>query len=456
MTDQHRDPLVDALRGSLAQHADQAPDAGAVAERIIRSAGRMHEAPPPRPRRWRALALPVIAAGAVGAVVAGVVAVQDYHPSAHRPPAAASSVAHPSLPSSRTVPVTSSAPPPTRPARPTTLRDVRILDLTFAGPDDGWALASAACLSGSGRCTALLRTTDGTSWRGMPGAAFNVDGVGDCADPCVQHLRFANDRIGYAFGPAALFLTTDGGASWHRQPGGADALETLNGDVIRLVSDHSGCPGPCNLRAETAAIGSSRWSTHRLGRAAVDAASVEFVRSGRFSVVMSSAGQAGALRGVSLYTSADDGRSWTQRPDPCRSVGAAAAGDPASALSLAAGGDGSVSLLCAPAGRSDVAVTVTSTDGGRHYTAGRLHDFGFAGALAAASAEVLVVESDRPVRSTDGGRTWRRGDTRFGGDGSWVFAGFQSTSVGRVVAPGGRTIWTTRDAGAGWSPVTLP
>jgi hypothetical protein len=40
--------------------------------------------------------------------------------------------------------------------------------------------------------------------------------------------------------------------------------------------------------------------------------------------------------------------------------------------------------------------------------------------------------------------------------GSVTFAGFESTTVGRVVSDGGRTIWTTRDGGATWHEVTLP
>ena len=63
----------------------------------------------------------------------------------------------------------------------------------------------------------------------MPGTEFNVPGeTGGCATRCVQHIRFATDQIGYAFGPHALLMTTDGGLDWTPQSGGADALETLN------------------------------------------------------------------------------------------------------------------------------------------------------------------------------------------------------------------------------------
>ena len=49
----------------------------------------------------------------------------------------------------------------------------------------------------------------------------------------MQHIRFANQSIGYAYGPDALYMTTDGGTNWVRQAGmGADALETLSGNVV--------------------------------------------------------------------------------------------------------------------------------------------------------------------------------------------------------------------------------
>ena len=65
----------------------------------------------------------------------------------------------------------------------------------------------------------MFRTTNGKTWTSMPGAAFNVPGVESCADPCVEHIRFANDKVGYAYSSSALFMTLDGGADWVQQPG---------------------------------------------------------------------------------------------------------------------------------------------------------------------------------------------------------------------------------------------
>ena len=87
------------------------------------------------------------------------------------------------------------------------------------------------------------------------GPAFNVADVRGCVDPCVQHRRFANDSIGYAFGQSALFMTTDGGQHWQRQKGmGADALETLSGNVILAHLENASPP-----IVARAPIGSANW-----------------------------------------------------------------------------------------------------------------------------------------------------------------------------------------------------
>jgi photosystem II stability/assembly factor-like uncharacterized protein len=39
--------------------------------------------------------------------------------------------------------------------------------------------------------------------------------------------------------------------------------------------------------------------------------------------------------------------------------------------------------------------------------------------------------------------------------GEVAFVGFESDRVGRVVTGGGRTIWTTRDAGETWTKVNF-
>lgn len=443
----------DRLRETLARHADEAPAGRLLAEQIVRDVpAAQPDAAPRRVRTWRAWTFPLIAAGAVGAVVAAIVGIENYHPSASSP-AGTHSVVNPASTAAHAVHSPSAPATTTAPVDTSTLHNIRVLDLTFVGPDDGWALASADCVRGTGRCTAFLRTTDGRQWRSMPGPAFNVEDVKNCADPCVQNMRFANDSIGYAFGPSALFMTTDGGLHWKRQNGmGADALETLSGNVILArIADQ------INLSIWRAPIGSMGWQRVTMP-GAVYAEEVTLVRTGHDAFVMTSRGPAGSLYEVAIYTSTNDGMTWTKRADPCRSVGAVSAEMPLAASEMTTAADGSLSLLCGTGGGTAVKqVVVTSPNAGVSFAAGppfALGASGMVGELATPTGIVALVNAgDGVYRSTNGGRTWHR-VIRDGTNGGGI-CGFESTKVGRCVSNDRRTIWTTRDAGQTWQSTVL-
>src|SRR4051794_1066930 len=331
MTDDlEREPTAAALRRSLAAHAAEAPKGELLARRIIDSAGAdVPVAGPPSRRGWRSWALPIVAACAVAGVVAALVGIEHVRPTAANQPGSPTpsvlstqqptplpTTSAPESPAPTTVPTRPAPPTPpvwgphqppprrptsapespaptTVPAVPSKLANVRIADLTFVGDDVGWALGSADCVGGRGRCTAVLRTTDGTHWTGMSGAAFNVIDVKGCADPCVTNLRFANGLVGYAFGPSAFYVTTDGGRSWHRRPGGAIQLETLDNNVIRVTGTNGGCPGPCNIRVETAAIGSSSWTPADFIPNQLDVSAVLLSREGHDAYLLLTGNPAG-------------------------------------------------------------------------------------------------------------------------------------------------------------------
>jgi photosystem II stability/assembly factor-like uncharacterized protein len=347
-------------------------------------------------------------------------------------------------------PVVQSAPPSSAAASAsapvrTVVTGFRALDLTFVSADRGWALGSADCLRGSGRCTALFHTTDGRSWTAVPGAAFNVPGVQNCAAPCVEHIRFANDDVGYAFSPDALFMTVDGGAQWTRQSGrGAEALETLNGNVIRVVSDHSGCPGPCDVRVETAAIGAASWHTSATIGAPTFGDGVALARSGAAAYLLAAANPASGDAARALYVSTDNGASWTPHRAPC-------AGSTPYTTGIAAAPGNAVVAMCVPLPLGPRTYLVVSHDSGAHFA--RLPGSAlraYATPLAGDPASTLVVGgAGGAYRYTAAGSQF----ARVAGIGGPVsFVGFESTVVGRVVSDGGRTIWTTHDAGATWQP----
>jgi photosystem II stability/assembly factor-like uncharacterized protein len=374
------------------------------------------------------------------------------------PPSSAPASTASSTPSSSAPPApsTSSATVPPAP-RSGPLNGLQIADLTFVGTE-GWALGTVGCTSGSGRCTAIAHSTDnGRSWHSIvpPKVNVSVAGLdeGPCADPCVQHIRFATSRVGYLFagGGRTLLMTTDRGRTWHRQPGGADALESLAGDVIR-VDDRGGCPPGCRYRPEVAGIGSAAWQPVSLpGPAGGTTTGVTVGRTGSRSYLIvygHTAGGGSDARSI-LWTSADGGRRWTRRGEPCPQ-----GGREVDSTALTTAPDGSVTVLCVVRGPGYRPFTATSTDGGAHFVAGSRTALGAApvGALAAAARNRVFVSSDDTYLSTDGGRHFRRLSANGGSSpGALGWLGFASSTVGHAVSVDRRTIWTTTDGGRDWT-----
>jgi photosystem II stability/assembly factor-like uncharacterized protein len=444
------DPIARELRASLQRHAREAPRGDLLAERIVNTTERESRSP----RGWRTWSMPLIAAAAVAAVVGGIVGVQSLQTSAHGPTpgthsgSVLQSPANPSATGSSTSNVVA---PPTKSASAQPLQDVTILDLTFVSENQGWALAVADCVDASGRCSALFHLK-GTTWWSMPNSTpWNVAGVtGGCADPCVTNIRFADPDVGYAFGPDALFMTQDGGRHWKRQAGGAVALETLDGNVIRVTSTGTGCPGPCGVRVETSAIGSSTWTPSDLPE--VSGAGLSFGRgqpSNAYLLVTRNPAGGAEDETSTLYRSTDDGAHWTSVGEPCPQTGSEV-----DSLSVAGGGPDRVSVMCATRTALQHLYVANSTDGGAHF-AGRsgLIAPKSAGPLTGDAATTLVVAGETGLlRSDDGGGTWHH---VAGVSGAIGFVGFESTDVGRAVSSDGATIWTTRNGGSSWTSFTF-
>src|SRR5690242_1199024 len=139
-----------------------------------------------------------------------------------------------------------------------------LMDMTWVSDRHGWALAAAPC--GRDLCPRLATTTNGgQTWAALPappGRVGSPDGTAGCARMgCVSQVRFATATVGYLFGPA-LFQTDDGGRSWRRVPGRpVEALEPSAGTVVRVVYDHTGCPGPCDRAVQETTAGSAAWHT---------------------------------------------------------------------------------------------------------------------------------------------------------------------------------------------------
>ena len=441
------DPLTEALRDSLARHAAEAPRGDLLAERVINTAQQGPQTERHRPRHgWRTWALPLVAAGAVGAVVAAVIGIENFRTTSSQQPGTSNPPTQPLTTVQSTPP---SEPPTTTAPPPGTLTNVKITDLTFAY-GEGWALGSADCLNGPGRCIALWHTTDGQHWTGMPGAQFNVDGVKNCTDPCVNHIRFATPDVGYAFGQSAFFMTTDGGQSWQRQQGGALQLETLDNNVIRVTGTDSGCPGPCVDGIETSAVGSTDWTRSNFQPDTSFIGSVLLARgNGGDAYLLVTQNPAGGAENETstLYRSTDNGQTWRNAGEPCPQTH-----QEIDSWSIAAGAGDRVSALCVNRLEPLHLGVATSTDAGAHFTSQPGEIPISANLLTGDPDTVLVAAGIGLARSTDGGATWQQVSDVTGQIG-WV--GFESQTVGRAVSADGSTIWTTRDGGQTWHAASI-
>jgi photosystem II stability/assembly factor-like uncharacterized protein len=471
------DEIERLVRASLAEHAAEAPPGDVAAERFLADLSQGHR-PARRPsvRRWLT---PLVAAATVVALVVALYLL-DWRQNGHTPPAGVTSSPRPSAPTSPTLaPTHSTAAPvtsaPTTPSSGTSTTTtslpagpvpagMRVADLTFVSPNQGFALGTGQCLDGSGkRCAALLRTDNGgQSWVGVPtpvGANVPDTDPTSCQAPCIEQVRFADAEIGYAYGPSAFFMTTNGGATWTAEPGGADALETLNGTVIRIIDSGTGCPGPCNIGIQVASNGSTSWQSLGLPGGQRNAASVVLTRAGHGAyLLLGQHTSGGAPNQIStLYVSANDGATWAFRGEPCPQP---AAGVEVDSVDAAAAPDGSLTIACQPrqAGLAG-GFTMTSTDGVHSFDtgAGRITR-GPVSLVGAASSRVLFLVADTLYRSTDGGASWTPVRS---GPGAAIFIGFETATTGRVIAQpapghsGSATVWTTTDAGQTWTPYTF-
>jgi len=346
-----------------------------------------------------------------------------------------------------------------------------VVDLTWVSDSMGWALAAVACAGQL--CPAVAATTDGgVSWQPLPNppvALFATAAAqGDCeqADPCVSHIRFATSKIGYLFGPG-LFMTVDGGESWQEVTSPpVETLEAVGGNVIRVVYDHGGCPGPCNRTVEEAPAGSNAWRTLlqipgalQIPVGALDTATL--ILQGSQTIYLPIYGNpAGGEPFTTLFRSLDGGQTWQQLADPCVSTTILAD----SATDFAAAPGGYLAALCFSITEPAALAVFTSNDAGSTWGS-RLPVPGSVGLIAAPSPGTLVVgpsptsgggpDTSTLSVSTDGGLDWATAATdqvnlSAAPVGASLYLGFEDAMTGRWVGDD-QTIWTTTDGGTDWT-----
>ena len=360
-------------------------------------------------------------------------------------------------------PAAASSSSPTAPPGGPVPTGFRVADLSFVGTHEGWALGTAPCSRKP--CTSVLRTTDGgASWVGIPAPIASLT---NCTHACVSGLRFANPEVGYAF-RSALEMTTDGGSTWHKQRGNAIALGITGGTVIRVRANHPrGCPPGCTFRLQGAAVGSTTWHNLAAPHVIGDFPDVEAAGSSAIVTVAQNPAGGAPDAHATLLLSANHGRTWRERDDPC---GRRVAGED-DTVSVAMTTHRRVAVLCRPRrGNHGHDFVLTSSNGGR--TFGGPHPITAPGGrhsayLVARTRHALFVATvtgsgSRAHYSVDvsrnGGHSWTRtlrttGPSRSAGiDG---FLGFESASVGHFVG-NARTVSRTTDAGASWATHRFP
>ena len=321
--------------------------------------------------------------------------------------------------SSTSAPAAASAAPSPSPASTPSSSPPASVRLSFAASDVSFVSAQRGWVLGSGQ---LLTTDDGAlSWTALPAPPAGV-----------THLRFATSSDGYAWSTdGALWLTTDGAASWQPgQLGQVLSLETASGWVWAIAGPQ---PYPDVWRAP---VGSTVWT--KLGLTPDRSATL--VVHGPTAYVVGQEGAGPIPPSVEVYTGTQAGR---HQAVPCPTS------LPVPQVELGASTDGSLVLICDVQGQSaEYDRAYVSTDGGSSWTA--------ITAPAVWSNGVTAITGKRfswngNVLVSSGG-PWTV--ALAGPSGGFSLVGFETDQQGVALAAGG-ALWITRDGGSTWSRVSF-
>ncbi len=352
-----------------------------------------------------------------------------------------------------------SAPAP-RPAQqptdgPVTGPPVTVTDVDLQG-SRGYALGNEVCPGGG--CAALLVTSDG----GATWSRRTARGLASCAGAlCPEHVRFANERVGYAYGHG-MWITTDSGRTWAQASTSQVVALEISGDVaVRVQTTEPDCGPACGFVVQTSAVGSLVWKTTYAQPIGSWVSASLAVRDARVTATFHGHTSGGSSDARSaLLRSRDAGQTWSVDTDPC----SPAPFDPnaeSDTLDLALGPNGTAVALCVGRQAGSPAGVRVSADSGSTYGGLAALD-GRPESIAAPGAQVYVAQVRRPdalvlSRTTDGGATWTdvAHQAAPAPDTSGIVAPtpvrFSSATNGTWLSSDGRSVHVTTDGGSTWS-----
>jgi photosystem II stability/assembly factor-like uncharacterized protein len=427
----HDDDLTSALQDYYRAVAQQpAPD---VTERVMMSTDRRAV----RIRRWTAIGGGVLAAAAVGAVVA--VAFVNHKQGSPVGPAHSATPA----PTATVAPSSPSSPSPsvavTMPNSPPFVGGPAVqgfvpTDVTAISADQWWVLGFNGPTCTSASCTRIVHTTDG-------GSHFTSTPVPPVAPAQngqqALRLRFADTADGWLVDAnGQVWATHDGAEHWTSIGNNTrfTDLEASGGSVYAI-----GCPGT-NCWIERSPTTHDSWmvlpasegGSRRFGHLNVNGTHV-------WVTFESPAGEPGLV-----LESTDSGQSFGKYV-----ICGSALGFP----DLYAD---DISTLWTTCATGTQAAAYRSTDGGQSFTqlTGSLSLPNFA-TIAGVSQTTAVIAGQGLIRTTDGGHTFA---TVQSSQSQWTVVGFTTPQDGFAFDIGSAQsqLWRTDDAGAHWRQVTFP
>ena len=293
---------------------------------------------------------------------------------------------------------------------------------TAISPGTWWLLGAAPCSTPP--CTSILRTDDGGhSFVGTPAPRTTR----------VSQLRFANAADGFAFNPQ-LWVTHDGGASWHQVRLGGAVTELASADGFAYALVRYGHKGQGRL--ERSALGDDTWTT----LPGAGSAYAGLWAHGP-DVLVGSGG------GATLGASRNAGVSFTQEPSPSKGL----------PCDFEEPTTGVVWAHCVTGTES---ATWRSTDSGAHFSPTPGPSMPNSALFAAASPTTAVLGANRLYRTTDGGGHYAPvsdvGDVI-----AWQYLGFTDADhgvaigyVGSTPTPANERLYQTNNGGATYQLVS--